>query len=135
MAKLRTICAGKWIAGFPERGVGAVGKWPAGPAGPPLDREIKDTGRGSPIWRAPDDLLTSGTGRWRRLRAHPDRRLPFLKQIDRGAPKGVSLHLIVDNYATHKHAAVRAWLAKRPRFVVHFTPTGSSWMRSNATLI
>ena len=38
------------------------------------------------------------------------------------------MHLIADNYATHKHAAVRAWLAKRPRFVVHFTPTGSSWL-------
>jgi transposase len=54
--------------------------------------------------------------------------LRFLKQIDREAPKGLALHLIVDNYATHKHAAVRAWLEKRPRFVVHFTPTGSSWM-------
>jgi transposase len=54
--------------------------------------------------------------------------LRFLKQIDREAPKDLALHLIVDNYATHKHAVVRAWLAKRPRFVVHFTPTGSSWM-------
>jgi transposase len=54
--------------------------------------------------------------------------LRFLKQIDREVPKGLALHLIVDNYATHKHAVVRAWLAKRPRFVVHFTPTGSSWM-------
>jgi transposase len=54
--------------------------------------------------------------------------LRFLKQIDREAPKGLALHLIVDNYATHKHAVVRAWLAKRPRIVVHFTPTGSSWM-------
>ena len=43
--------------------------------------------------------------------------LRFLKQIDREAPKGLALHLIVDNYATHKHAVVRAWLAKRPRFV------------------
>ena len=54
--------------------------------------------------------------------------LRFLKQIDREATKALALHLIVDNYATHKHAVVRAWLAKRPRFVVHFTPTGSSWM-------
>ena len=54
--------------------------------------------------------------------------LRFLKQIDREAPKDLALHLIVDNYATHKHAVVRAWLAKRPRIVVHFTPTGSSWM-------
>lgn len=54
--------------------------------------------------------------------------LRFLKQIDREAPPGLTLHLIADNYATHKHAAVRAWLAQRPRFVVHFTPTGSSWL-------
>lgn len=54
--------------------------------------------------------------------------LRFLKQIDREASADLTLHLIVDNYATHKHALVRAWLARRPRFVVHFTPTGSSWM-------
>jgi len=40
----------------------------------------------------------------------------------------LQLHLIVDNYATHKHAKVTAWLAKHPRFHVHFTPTSSSWM-------
>lgn len=54
--------------------------------------------------------------------------LRFLKQIDREAPPGLTLHIVADNYATHKHAAVRAWLARRPRFVVHFTPTGSSWL-------
>src|SRR5271155_4057471 len=43
--------------------------------------------------------------------------LRFLKQIDREAPKDLALHLIADNYATHKHATVRAWLAKRPRFI------------------
>jgi len=54
--------------------------------------------------------------------------LRFLKQIDRETPKDLDLHLIVDNYATHKHKTVRAWLAKRPRFHVHFTPTSSSWL-------
>ena len=54
--------------------------------------------------------------------------LRFLKQLDRETPKDLDLHLIVDNYATHKHAAVKAWLAKRRRFHIHFTPTGSSWM-------
>jgi transposase len=38
------------------------------------------------------------------------------------------LHLIVDNYSTHKHKAVKEWLEKHPRFHIHFTPTGSSWM-------
>ena len=54
--------------------------------------------------------------------------LRFLKQIDRETPEDLDLHLIADNYATHKHAAVRAWLAKRPRFHMHFTPTSSSWL-------
>jgi transposase len=52
----------------------------------------------------------------------------FLRQIDRGTPPGLDLHLIVDNYATHKHAKVKAWLARHRRFHVHFTPTASSWL-------
>ena len=54
--------------------------------------------------------------------------LKFLKQIDRETPKGKILHLIVDNYATHKHPVVKAWLEKHPRFVMHFTPTSASWL-------
>lgn len=54
--------------------------------------------------------------------------LRFLKQIDRETPPGLQLHLIADNYATHKHEKVRQWLKRHPRVVMHFTPTGSSWM-------
>lgn len=54
--------------------------------------------------------------------------LRFLKQIDRETPRELDLHLIVDNYATHKHPKVRAWLEKHPRFKMHFTPTSSSWL-------
>jgi len=54
--------------------------------------------------------------------------LAFLKQIDRQTPKEKSLHLICDNYATHKHPVVQAWLAKHPRFQMHFTPTSASWL-------
>jgi transposase len=54
--------------------------------------------------------------------------LRFLKQIERETPRELALHLIVDNYATHKHEKVRRWLKRHPRIVVHFTPTGSSWM-------
>ena len=54
--------------------------------------------------------------------------LRFLKMIDRQTPKNKQLHLIVDNYATHKHPEVKAWLAKHPRFHMHFTPTSSSWL-------
>jgi len=54
--------------------------------------------------------------------------LRFLKQIDRQTPKKLDIHLIQDNYATHKHPKVKAWLARHPRFKSHFTPTSSSWM-------
>lgn len=54
--------------------------------------------------------------------------LRFLKQIDRETPKELTIHLIVDNYCTHKNEVVKQWLAKHPRFRMHFTPTGSSWM-------
>jgi transposase len=52
----------------------------------------------------------------------------FLQRIDEQTPADRELHLIVDNYATHKHASVKRWLAKRPRFHLHFTPTGASWL-------
>jgi transposase len=54
--------------------------------------------------------------------------LRFLKQIDRETPKELDVHLIQDNYATHKHPKVRGWLDRHPRFKSHFTPTSSSWM-------
>jgi len=54
--------------------------------------------------------------------------LKFLKGIERAMPEGKEIHLIADNYATHKHPKVRKWLAKRPRFHMHFTPTSSSWL-------
>jgi transposase len=54
--------------------------------------------------------------------------LRFLKQIDRETPSGLILHLIMDNYCTHKDENVKKWLAKHPRFKIHYTPTSSSWM-------
>lgn len=54
--------------------------------------------------------------------------LGFLKRIDQAVPEALDVHLILDNYATHKHAKVRTWLAARPRFHLHFTPTYSSWL-------
>jgi len=54
--------------------------------------------------------------------------LQFLRHIDASVPKKLDVHLVVDNYATHKHASVRRWLAARPRFHIHFTPTYSSWL-------
>jgi len=54
--------------------------------------------------------------------------LKFLKQIDSQTPKDKALHLIADNYATHKHPNVQAWLAKHQRITMHFTPTSASWL-------
>jgi putative transposase len=49
--------------------------------------------------------------------------LRFLRHIDTNVPDGLDVHLVPDHYATHKHPKVRAWLAQRPHFHVHFTPT------------
>jgi transposase len=54
--------------------------------------------------------------------------LRFLRRIQREVPAGLGVHLILDNYGTHKHPAVTAWLGKHPRFQLHFTPTSSSWL-------
>ncbi|HEY5187026.1 MAG TPA: IS630 family transposase [Actinomycetes bacterium] len=53
--------------------------------------------------------------------------LAFLKQVAKAYPR-VQLHVVADNYATHKHPAVKAWLAKNPRVTMHFTPTSGSWL-------
>jgi transposase len=52
----------------------------------------------------------------------------FLDTVDAAVPTDLDVHLIMDNYGTHKTALIRHWLAKRPRFVVHFTPTSTSWL-------
>ncbi len=54
--------------------------------------------------------------------------LQFLRHIEASVPKKLDVHLVVDNYATHKHQNVRRWLAARPRFHIHYTPTYSSWL-------
>ena len=54
--------------------------------------------------------------------------LDFLKQIDAQVPDGLDVHIIMDNYATHKTAVIKAWLARRPHYHVHFTPTSASWI-------
>jgi transposase len=60
-------------------------------------------------------------------RHRSDEFLLFLKQVAKAYPR-VKLHLVVDNYATHKHPTVQAWLARNPRVTMHFTPTSGSWL-------
>ncbi len=59
--------------------------------------------------------------------------LAFLKHIDANVPDELDIHLVVDNYVTHKHAKVRNWLAQRPRYHMHYTPTYSSWLNQVET--
>ena len=54
--------------------------------------------------------------------------LDFLKQIDGNVPDGFDVHIVMDNYATHKTPMIKAWLARRPHYHVHFTPTSASWI-------
>jgi putative transposase len=54
--------------------------------------------------------------------------LDFLKEIDASVPKDLDIHLVVDNYTTHKHSKVKRWLAAHPRYEVHYTPTYASWL-------
>jgi putative transposase len=54
--------------------------------------------------------------------------LAFLKRIDAEIPKGPDVHLVMDNYATHKTPRIKAWLARRPHWHIHFTPTSASWI-------
>src|SRR5947199_7787065 len=52
----------------------------------------------------------------------------FLTAIDKAVPAELDVHIVCDNLATHKTPAIKAWLARHPRFHIHFTPTGSSWI-------
>jgi transposase len=54
--------------------------------------------------------------------------LHFLRKIERSVPKDLDIHIVLDNYGTHTHEAVREWIAARPRYHMHFTPTGASWL-------
>ena len=54
--------------------------------------------------------------------------LDFLKEIDAQVPDALDVHIVMDNYATHKTARVKTWLQRRPRYHVHFTPTSASWI-------
>ena len=51
-----------------------------------------------------------------------------MRTVDKEVPKGLAVHMILDNYATHNHKDVKLWLVKHPRFQLHFTTTSSSWL-------
>src|SRR5215472_450994 len=74
------------------------------------------------------DIVTGGVISQCKPRHRHQEFLSFLKHLDANTPAAMELHLIADNYATHKHPQVKAWLARHPRFHLHFTPTYSSWL-------
>jgi transposase len=74
------------------------------------------------------DIVTGGVISQCKPRHRHQEFLSFLKHLDASTPAELALHLIADNYATHKHPQVKAWLARHPRFHLHFTPTYSSWL-------
>jgi transposase len=73
--------------------------------------------------------IATGSVLGRRYRRHRSVEfLDFLKKIDGAVPADLDIHLVMDNYGTHKTALVRQWLQKRPRYHLHFTPTHASWL-------
>src|SRR5271168_5333833 len=62
--------------------------------------------------------------------AHPSRVHPLLNAVERAVPAGKRIDAILDNYATHKHRKVQAWLIRHPRWTFHFTPTSDSWLNA-----
>lgn len=74
------------------------------------------------------DIATGAVlGQCKRRHRHQEF-LQFLRQIEANVPDDMDVHLVIDNYATHKHPKVKRWLARRPRYHVHYTPTYASWL-------
>lgn len=74
------------------------------------------------------DVATGGVLVQSKKRHRHQEFLQFLRHIDANVPPELDVHIIMDNYTTHKHQKVRSWFARRPRYHVHFTPTYSSWL-------
>ena len=83
---------------------------------------------GTTILFAALDVLDGKVVTQCKLRHRHQEFLGFLRHLDSSIPAGLEVHLIADNYGTHKHPKVRAWLARHPRYHMHYTPTDSSWL-------
>ena len=79
------------------------------------------------------DVATGGVLVQPKKRHRHQEFLQFLRHIDANVPSEMDIHIIMDNYTTHKHEKIRAWFAKRPRYHPHFTPTYSSWLNQVET--
>ena len=111
----------RWTVGRAPAGTAADHRGRSGGRGHRADAHL-DAVRRHSLFAALDVATGFVIGKcYRRHRAREF--LDFLKEIDRRVPERLDLHIVMDNYATHKTAAVRAWLARRPHWHVHFTPT------------
>ena len=79
------------------------------------------------------DVATGGVLAQSKKRHRHQELLQFLRHIDANVPPELDVHIIMDNYSTHKHEKIRSWFARRPRYHVHFTPTYSSWLNQVET--
>jgi hypothetical protein len=76
----------------------------------------------------PRSMSPRGSSSANARRPPSNRVLEVLKEIDAQVPEGLDVHIVMDNYATHKTPKIKAWLARRPHYHVHFTPTSASWI-------
>lgn len=79
------------------------------------------------LFAALNDLDGTVIGSCKKRHRHEEF-LAFFEELDRKTPKDLDVHVVLDNYGTHKHAKVRAWLKDHPRFGLHFVPTSCSWL-------
>ncbi len=118
------------LCGREEPGTG-LGAYPAGAADGVGVRRRHHARRRAPWHNAPFAALDVANGsvitQCKPLHRHQEF-LSFLRHVDAQVPQDLDVHLICENDATHKHARIKAWLAKRPRYHMHYTPTYSSWL-------
>jgi len=96
--------------------------------GPTMTHDYKRNGT-TTLFAALNVLTGEVIGRNMQRHRHQEF-IKFLNQVERDIPAGKTIHVILDNYCTHKHEKVRAWLARHPRWTFHFIPTSSSWLNA-----
>ncbi len=96
--------------------------------GPTMTHDYKRNGT-TTLFAALNVLTGEVIGRNMQRHRHQEF-IKFLNQVERDIPAGKVIHVILDNYCTHKHSKVRAWLARHPRWTFHFIPTSSSWLNA-----
>jgi len=96
--------------------------------GATLTHDYKRNGT-TTLFAAPNVLDGTVVGRNMKRHRHQEF-IRFLNEIERSVPAGKTIHVVLDNYAAHKHEKVRAWLARHPRWTFHFTPTSCSWLNA-----